>query len=278
MARRSPILTGAEPVETRLAGFFPDQLGPFRAIGYVPRPSCEAHPLSMDYSRVVLGIGNPGEEYADTRHNLGFMVLDRVASEMGLTFRRLERRAPDGRRLFGGKVKAKVARDSGPELLVKPLTYVNLSGDVAGPLLRAAELSPDALFVVVDDLNLPLGRIRVRPSGRSGGHNGLKSIEDAIATSEYPRLRLGIGPSDGSPSTDDGGTRDYVLARFLPEEREVLDAVIVRATAIVREWLAGDSPADLMGRHNGFRALDEESSDEEGKSSEDTHPPSEPLA
>ncbi|MHC5065319.1 MAG: aminoacyl-tRNA hydrolase [Planctomycetota bacterium] len=232
----------------------------------------------MDYSRVVLGIGNPGEEYADTRHNLGFMVLDRVASEMGLTFRRLERRAPDGRRLFGGKVKAKVAQASGPELLVKPLTYVNLSGDVAGALLRVAELSPEALFVVVDDLNLPLGRIRVRPSGSAGGHNGLKSIEDAIGTSEYPRLRLGIGPSDGSPSTDDGGSRDYVLARFLPEEREVLDAVIERGAAIVREWLAGDSPADLMGRHNGFRALSEESSTAEDESSEDTNPPDEPLA
>jgi len=208
----------------------------------------------MDFSRVVLGIGNPGPEYAATRHNLGFMVLERLASELGLQFCRLERRGADGRRRFSGKVKAQVAQGREPFLLVKPLTYVNLSGDVAGALLRVAELPPQALFVVVDDLDLPLGRIRVRPSGSAGGHNGLKSIEQAIAAPDYPRLRLGIGPSDESSFAMDGEAADYVLARFLPEEREVLDLVIERAAAIVREWLAGVDLEDLMGRHNGFLA------------------------
>jgi len=208
----------------------------------------------MDFSRVVLGIGNPGPEYAATRHNLGFMVLERIASELGLQFSRLQRRGPDGGRRFSGKVKAQVAQGHEPFLLVKPLTYVNLSGDVAGALLRVAELPPRALFVVVDDLNLPLGRIRIRPSGSSGGHNGLKSIEQAVATSDYPRLRLGIGPSDESGPAANGETTDYVLARFLLEEREVLDQVIERGAAIVREWLAGVDLEDLMGCHNGFLA------------------------
>ncbi len=192
----------------------------------------------MDYRRVVLGIGNPGPEYQDTRHNAGFLVLDRVAERAGVTFHRLERRGPDGARRFGGKVKAHVAllpgspagtggERVGDVLLVKPLTYVNLSGDVAGPLLRAAGLGPESLFVVVDDLNLPLGRIRVRPAGSSGGHNGLESIEHALCTREYPRLRLGIGqPDAGDPrvtaSTPSRDTVDFVLARFLHEEREVL--------------------------------------------------------
>jgi PTH1 family peptidyl-tRNA hydrolase len=140
-----------------------------------PDPSGEA----LAYRRVVLGIGNPGPEYENTRHNAGFMVLDRLAEQVGAQFRRLERRTPDGRKLFGGRVKAHVARwegdgDQGPTLLVKPLTYVNLSGDVAGPLLRLPDLTPESLFFVVDDLNQPRGRISVRPAGGSGGDNGLK--------------------------------------------------------------------------------------------------------
>ncbi|MFO1050704.1 MAG: aminoacyl-tRNA hydrolase [Planctomycetota bacterium] len=245
----------------------------------------------MDYRKVVLGIGNPGPEYEDTRHNAGFVVLDRVAARSGLTFRRLERRGPDGARSFSGKVKAVVALQEGgrglgpdPVLLVKPLTYVNLSGDVAGPLLRAAGLTPESLFVVVDDLNLPLGRIRIRPSGSSGGHNGLKSIEQAMTAlcgeiraggqiragggdsatrpldpAAYPRLRLGIGqPADCDPRhsalAGDRDTVDFVLARFLPKEREVLRSVVERCADVVTEWCVGSSIETLMERHNGFVA------------------------
>jgi hypothetical protein len=114
----------------------------------------------MGWHRIALGIGNPGPEYEQTRHNAGFMVLDLLAQRLGLAFTRLERHSDDGSKKFGGKVKAQVCegRRKGREfLLVKPQTYVNLSGDVAGPLLRAAGRQPDALFVIVDDLNLPLG-------------------------------------------------------------------------------------------------------------------------
>lgn len=224
----------------------------------------------MGWHRIALGIGNPGPEYEATRHNAGFMVLDLLAQRLGLAFTRLERHADDGSKLFGGKVKAQVCegrRKGRSFLLVKPQTYVNLSGDVAGPLLRAAGRQPDSLFVIVDDLNLPLGRMRIRPSGSAGGHNGLTSIQQVLGTDGYPRLRLGIGPAaaDDAPSSGGGGSKgpraaaaslsaktwpDYVLAPFLPEEREVLGRVLVRAADCVQEWLDGADLQTLMGTHN----------------------------
>ncbi len=244
----------------------------------------------MDYRKVVLGIGNPGPEYEDTRHNAGFLTVDVLAARHGVAFERLQRKSSDGRKLFGGRVKAHVARipyggsvaardpdrrdPAGWALLVKPLTYVNLSGDVAGPLLRAAGLQPESLFVVVDDLNLPLGRIRVRPAGSSGGHNGLKSIEQALCTSGYPRLRLGIGKSGASEATPSArapssasslgsGAEDtvsFVLARFLPEERQVLHLVLERSADVCQQWLDGEAVESLMGLHNGFVATPENES------------------
>ena len=198
----------------------------------------------MEARRVLLGIGNPGAEYDGTRHNVGFMVLDQAAERLGFEWSRLDRRALG----LSGKVKARVATGVVNEesvLLVKPLTYVNLSGDVVGPLLGLFGLSPDALFVVVDDLNLPLGRIRVRPAGSSGGHNGLRSIEQVLGTQEYPRLRLGIGQAA------DSTTVDHVLGPFLPEEQEVVLPALTRATNAVDAWLGGASVQSLMDRYNG---------------------------
>ena len=221
--------------------------------------------------RVVLGIGNPGPAYDGTRHNVGFAVLDVVAARCGLNFRRLERVAEDGTKLFSGKVKAQVAEgrfalDSSspdwsspaggsgdPFLLVKPLTYVNLSGDVAAALLRVHGLPPESLFVIVDDLNLPLGRMRIRPAGSPGGHNGLASIEQALGRADHPRLRLGIGPADGTPIAA-GAYVEHVLSRFLEEEREVLGRVVDRAATAACDWLRGESLPNLMDRHNGANA------------------------
>lgn len=212
----------------------------------------------MGWHRIVVGIGNPGPEYEATRHNVGFMVLDLLAERLGLSFTRLDRRSDDGLRRFSGKVKAQVSegrRKGRSFLLVKPQSYVNLTGEVVAPLLRFAERPPDSLFVIVDDLNLPLGRMRIRPSGSAGGHNGLKSIQQLLGTDAYPRLRLGIGP----PAPDDGrraeGLRaanwpDFVLAPFLPEEREVLGRVLVRAADCSAEWLDGADLPTLMGTYN----------------------------
>lgn len=198
----------------------------------------------MEAERVVVGVGNPDPEYLTTRHNVGFMVADLVAERLKMKFRRLDRRALG----LGGKAKAKIASGESagsPVLLVKPLTYVNLTGDVVGPLARVFDLGPESFFVVVDDLNLPLGRLRVRPAGSSGGHNGLRSIELALGTSEYPRLRLGIGQAEAST------TVEHVLGPFAPEEREVVDPVLEQATDAVVAWLAGTPLEDLMGRFNG---------------------------
>ena len=219
----------------------------------------------MGWHRIALGIGNPGSDYASTRHNVGFMVLDRLAERLGLSFARLERQGPDGSKRFSGKVKAHVCegrRRGRSFLLAKPQTYVNLTGDVAAPLLRFSKRSPDALFVIVDDLNLPLGRMRLRPSGSAGGHNGLKSVQQLLGTDAYPRLRLGIGPpaSDDSDGGSEGRSKaavlrgrdwpDFVLAPFLPEEKEVLGRVLVRAADCTQGWLDGEDLQSLMGTFN----------------------------
>ncbi len=211
----------------------------------------------MGWHRIALGVGNPGSEYESTRHNVGFMVLDLLAARLGLSFARLERQGPDGSKRFSGKVKAQVCegrRKGRTFLLAKPQTYVNLTGDVAAPLLRFSKRPPDSLFVIVDDLNLPLGRMRLRPSGSAGGHNGLKSVQQLLATDAYPRLRLGIGPPDTSAS-------DHVLERFHPGERDILDPVLDRAVDIVHEWLSGETTDQLMARHNGFDARVRDESD-----------------
>jgi PTH1 family peptidyl-tRNA hydrolase len=214
----------------------------------------------MSWHRIVLGIGNPGPEYEQTRHNIGFMVLDLVAQRLGLAFERLDRHASDGSRTFSGKVKAKVCegrRKGRSFLLVKPQTYVNLSGEVAAPLLRHAGRQPESLFVIVDDLNLPLGRMRVRPSGSAGGHNGLKSVQQMLGTDAFPRLRLGIGQPASAPERRPGseGLRpadwpDFVLAPFLPEEREVLGRVVGRAADCVQALLDGADLQSLAGTYN----------------------------
>jgi len=214
----------------------------------------------MGWHRIVLGIGNPGPEYEGTRHNAGFLVLDHLAQRLGLSFHRLERRADDGSHSFSGKVKARVCegrRRGRSFLLVKPQSYVNLSGEVAAPLLRHAGLKPESLFVVVDDLNLPLGRTRVRPSGSAGGHNGLESIRQMLGTDAFPRLRLGIGPPAASDGSRPEGPRsadwpDFVLAPFLPEERGVLGQVLGRAADCVQAWLDGQDLQTLMGTYNGL--------------------------
>ena len=231
----------------------------------------------MGWHRIAIGIGNPGPEYESTRHNVGFMVLDLLAERMGLSFTRLERNGPDGSKRFSGKVKAQACegrRKGKSFLLAKPQTYVNLTGEVAAPLLRYAKRTPDSLFVIVDDLNLPLGRIRIRPSGSAGGHNGLKSVQQMLQTDAYPRLRLGIGPP--ATSTDEDGADhdnigsegrkkaaaskaqqlrgrdwpDFVLAPFLPEEREVLSRVLVQAADCAQAWLDGADLKSLMGTYN----------------------------
>ena len=175
-------------------------------------------PLSL-----IVGLGNPGPEYAAHRHNIGFRVVDALAHAHGLTFARRK------------KMKAWVAQgDIGSQtvLLAKPRTFMNLSGQAVSRLCRAQAVSLTRLLVVYDDLDLPLGRLRLRPGGGSGGHKGMRSIIQALGTQEFARLRVGIGRPP--PGVDPA---DYVLSPFAPEEMDRAAAAIERAVAALVCWL-----------------------------------------
>jgi PTH1 family peptidyl-tRNA hydrolase len=182
---------------------------------------------------MIVGLGNPGSEYARSRHNVGFVVVDAVAKQAGLKFSHRWAHAL----VAVGRV---AGRDAA---LAKPQTFMNLSGDSVRSLLRHAHIGPEAILVVYDDLDLPLGRIRIRERGSSGGHRGVQSIIDRLASDAFPRLRVGIG----RPEPRDAA--DYVLAGFTPEERPALDDAIARSAAAVEVFLAEGLPA-AMNRYN----------------------------
>lgn len=161
----------------------------------------------------IIGLGNPGAEYERTRHNVGFEVVEALADAHGVRLRR-----PRAAALAGTG-----AIDGVPVLLAMPLTMMNASGVAVARLCHLYELTPENLIVVVDDINLDLGRLRLRRSGSEGGHKGLKSITERLGTRDYPRLRIGVGAPPGDISA-----RDWVLSPFSPEEREVADEVIAR--------------------------------------------------
>jgi len=184
---------------------------------------------------LVVGLGNPGAQYARSRHNVGFRVVDALARAHGLSFARdKEARAHVATGRIGD---ARV-------ILAKPQTYMNLSGRTAGRLLRAHSLPIECLLVVYDDLDLPLGRLRLRGEGGSGGHKGMRSIQEVVGTQAFPRLRVGI---DRPPAGVDPA--DYVLQPFDVPDRPLLDAVIDRAVSAVECWLAEGMTA-AMDRFN----------------------------
>lgn len=178
--------------------------------------------------RVVLGIGNPGRAYERTRHNCGFMVVDELARRHGIGgwTRKWNAQVADWQvpsALGGGRV-----------LLVKPQTFVNASGESAQAVLAFHKLALDQMLVVVDDLNLPLGTLRLRPSGSAGGHNGLRDIEARLGNG-YPRLRVGIGAPVAAGAQQVG----HVLSGFAPEEQDDVQAMIAKACDCVEGWLRG---------------------------------------
>jgi len=172
-----------------------------------------------------VGLGNPGPEYADTRHNAGFRLADRLADRWGLgPFRRGERGREATGTVAGTSVK-----------LLKPQTYMNRSGAALAPLRALPDFDPaQHLLVLVDDVALPTGRFRLRGAGSAGGHNGLKSIEGALQRQDYARLRIGVGPKP--PEIED--LADYVLAEFTPEERAALESLLDPMAEAVECWLA----------------------------------------
>jgi PTH1 family peptidyl-tRNA hydrolase len=170
---------------------------------------------SASQIRLIAGLGNPGPEYAATRHNIGFMVLDQLAAQFGSTWEK------------SSKWDALSAKCSSV-LLIKPMSFMNRSGHPLFAVAQFYKIEPRRILVVLDDLALPVGRLRLRARGGSGGHNGLESIIMQFGTEEIPRLRIGIGeaPREGSV--------DYVLNRFFDEEKPVVRSTIIRAVEALK--------------------------------------------
>jgi PTH1 family peptidyl-tRNA hydrolase len=183
--------------------------------------------------KLVVGLGNPGREYVGTRHNIGFEVVDRVAAKLGWMkageFDRVAKSKFEGLAYDGAVGSSGTAERL---VLLKPTTYMNLSGQAVQSAVGFYQLAPSDIMIVLDDLALPCGRLRLRESGSSGGHNGLKDIERALGTQDYPRLRLGIDPP---PPPVPG--KQYVLGKFTPEQRKLIDPAIDRATGAILTWI-----------------------------------------
>ncbi len=187
--------------------------------------------------KVICGLGNPGDRYRLTRHNVGFRVVDLLADRWGLTGKG---RIRDG----GALLEARRPEPVGQVLLVKPMRFMNASGGPLRSALRqtSAEVEDD-LLVVADDIDLPLGRIRLRRAGSAGGHNGLRDIIAALGTNEFARLRVGIGRS--------GEAVDHVLATFRAAERDLATEAIATAADVVERWLIAGIEA-AMNEYNGL--------------------------
>ena len=194
----------------------------------------------MENSYLVAGLGNPGSQYARTRHNAGFMVLNRLAERWQAHWATEKK--------FRARL-ARVERDGRRLILCQPGTFMNASGEAVGPIATYYQIGSEQVLVVVDDADLALGEIRLRPRGSSGGHHGLESIEQHLATQEYPRLRIGIGRQDGAREIT-----DYVLAQFSTAEAELLEKVLTRACDQIECWLS-KGILQAMNEFNGKVAV-----------------------
>lgn len=182
---------------------------------------------------LIVGLGNPGRKYRGNRHNLGFMTVDRLANRAGITSNKTQNKAIVGdARLVGQSV-----------ILAKPQTYMNSSGDAVGPLANYYKIPPERVLVVYDELDLPLGTLRLRSQGGAGGHGGMKSIIQHLGQ-EFPRLRLGIGRPPGRMEP-----ADFVLQDFRDHELPVVEAMLDEAVAAVETFLR-EGIDIAMTRHN----------------------------
>ena len=198
--------------------------------------------------KVIVGLGNPGREYAATRHNVGWWLIDHLADVWHFDGWKKDGESHVANGTVGG-VKVR---------LVKPQTFMNLSGQALRNYVRRPFWSAAKdLLVVVDEVQLPVGRVRIRPRGSAGGHNGLKSIEAALGSREYARLRIGVGPSEERKGVYKD-LADFVLAPFARDERENVLALLPPLTATVETWLH-EGVAKAMNLHNRAPELDPDS-------------------
>lgn len=186
--------------------------------------------------KLIAGLGNPGAKYTNTRHNLGFMAIDRLASEMNASFTRMQDDAQVARAHYCGATV----------MLVKPQAYMNNSGRAIAAIARRNGCAFEDILVLVDDKHLPMGKIRLRTDGSAGGHNGLKSISACLGSDAYPRLRMGIGSEIMAQITE---LSAYVLSRFRPEEMKQVEEMIEQATQASVCWIR-DGMEKAMNRYN----------------------------
>jgi peptidyl-tRNA hydrolase, PTH1 family len=184
--------------------------------------------------KLIIGLGNPGKQYEQTRHNVGFMVIDKLSKELSIP---LDRHKFNG--IYG------IGHISGEKIiLLKPLTYMNLSGECIRPLMDYYEINDDEIVVIYDDLDLPVGKIRLRAKGSAGGHNGIKSMISHLASQEFNRIRVGVDrPNNGMKISD------YVLGQFTKEEEQGIQEAIDRSVNACEKWLS-TSFIQVMNEYN----------------------------
>ncbi len=184
--------------------------------------------------KLIVGLGNPGREYENTRHNIGFMVIDNYVKVNNLE---------NFSEKFNGLYQ-KVLKDNQSYILLKPLSYMNLSGTVIRRYADYFKIKPEDIFVIQDDLDMPVGKIKIKFKGSSGGHNGIQNIIDNLNTSYFPRFKIGIGKNAQI------STKDYVLGKIKDEEREKIDKILVFSSDIIDCFLTSDIE-HVMSKYNG---------------------------
>lgn len=193
--------------------------------------------MGTDLPHLIAGLGNPGSEYAQTRHNAGFLAVERIGAKYRAEWRRESR--------FDARV-ARVAMGSSKAVLCEPQTFMNCSGEAIAPLAAFYKIPADRVLVLVDDADLPFGQIRLRAEGSSGGHHGLESIEKHLGVRSFPRLRIGIGRGERQVREITG----HVLGRFADDEQELLEKVLERCLAQV-ECCLQNGVQKAMSQFNG---------------------------
>ena len=186
-------------------------------------------------SWIVVGLGNPGDKYENTRHNAGFLVVDELARRGSFAVQKVKHKALTNTAVIGGQ----------GVLVMKPTTYMNLSGEAVGDAARFYKIPADHVLVISDDTDLPVGKLRIRKNGSAGGHNGLKSIIQHLGTDQFPRLKVGVG---GKPHPD-YDMADWVLGKLQGEDKKTMDAAVKRAADAI-ECLMKDGADKAMNKFN----------------------------
>ena len=205
--------------------------------------------MNQNMPFLIAGLGNPGPEYRQNRHNVGFMVVDALASALDISIQRVEMRALLGKGTLDGERL----------ILAKPQTYMNNSGQAVASLARFYKIPQEKLLVVHDDLDLPFGTLRLRPFGGTGGQRGMESIVEKLGTRSFPRLRVGIGRPPGRMDP-----ADYVLHNFNPDQQEFIPEVLGRAVKAIQCFILKDIET-AMNEFNGSLIDDDASTEEDNK-------------